>query len=284
MATIFNKFASGKLDSTFWHSILLFGAILGDVLVAGGVILESWPPKDRRAWIGLGPVFFGVIMSATFTVLLFVFDEGISNVQSVKIAELNWQAATLQFENLTLQRVMLPRHVGVIGINESPKAEEYFAGMQRFSGTTVLIQAVPEAEAQNLKNEIAIAVHEFGRHPEFIDEKTSHLSPPQIREGIEIFVAGVMGEHPNPSPSPAQQKTGQGAYALASALTKAGLGIGDIPIQPVFIIAAPKVPPYLDPSVPYFDPSVTAIFVVVGSRPISMTLQWLAQKRAARKP
>lgn len=88
MSTFFSGFVSGELDSAFWHSILLFTAILGDVFVAGGVILESWPPKDRKAWVGLGLVFFGVIISAAFTVFLFVFDEGITGAQQSTIITL----------------------------------------------------------------------------------------------------------------------------------------------------------------------------------------------------
>jgi hypothetical protein len=88
MSTFFDEFVSGKLESTFWHLVLLSAAIIGDVLVAGGVILESWPPKDTKAKVGLGLVFFGVIISAAFTVFLFVFDEGISGNQLAKIEAL----------------------------------------------------------------------------------------------------------------------------------------------------------------------------------------------------
>jgi hypothetical protein len=85
MNSFFSEFASGSLHSPFWHPFLLFTALFGDVLVAAGVIIESWPPKDIKAKVGLGFVFFGVIISAGFTLFLFVFDEGISGAQQEKI-------------------------------------------------------------------------------------------------------------------------------------------------------------------------------------------------------
>jgi hypothetical protein len=85
MNTFFVEFTSGELTLSFWHPFLLFTAVFGDVLVAVGVIIESWPPKDTKAKIGLGSVFFGVIISAAFTLFLFVFDEGISGALQSKI-------------------------------------------------------------------------------------------------------------------------------------------------------------------------------------------------------
>jgi hypothetical protein len=61
---------------------------------------------------------------------------------------LNNDTARLTAENLALQTVLLPRHVGLFGIDEQPKAKEWFAGFQQLAGTKILIQFAADAEAQ----------------------------------------------------------------------------------------------------------------------------------------
>ena len=103
------------------------------------------------------------------------------------IAGLNNDTARLTAENLALQTVLLPRHVGLIGLNEEPRAKIWYAGFERWAGAKILIQVVPgDPEAQNLANEIAIVLSKFGWRPEFIDEKRSGVSL-NLREGLEVI-------------------------------------------------------------------------------------------------
>lgn len=77
----------------------------------------------------------------------------------------------LRADNLSLQTVLSPRHVGLIGFDGEPKAKLWFAGIEKFAGTQISIQVVSDREAHNLANEIAIVLSKFGWKPRFADEK-----------------------------------------------------------------------------------------------------------------
>jgi hypothetical protein len=86
-----------------------------------------------------------------------------------------------------LQTVLSPRHAGLFGVDEQPKAKTWFAGFERWAGTKILIQVVPgDPEAQNIANEIAMILSRFDWRPELIDEKRSGLSL-NLREGLTVF-------------------------------------------------------------------------------------------------
>ena len=61
-------------------------------------------------------------------------------ISNERVATLNNKTAQLQADNLALQTVLLPRHVGLIGFDRSPPAAEWFAGIAPFAGTELLIQ------------------------------------------------------------------------------------------------------------------------------------------------
>lgn len=93
ISSIFDAFVSGQLNASWTHGWLLGGAISAEILLAIGIWLESPKNKHLREWLGLGLVFGGVVVSAACTIGLFVFDEGISNTQLVKIAALETRIA-----------------------------------------------------------------------------------------------------------------------------------------------------------------------------------------------
>lgn len=105
ISSFFANFVSGALPFVQTHAILLGCAISGDILVAVGIIIESWPPKNRKELAALIFVFGGVIMSALFTVALFVFDEGISGVQKSKIATLDARLAARVLSNAQISEL-----------------------------------------------------------------------------------------------------------------------------------------------------------------------------------
>ncbi len=65
-----------------------------------------------------------------------------------RIARLNNETEHLKADNLALQTVLLPRHVGLIGLDGPPKALEWFSGFEALAGTEISIQVAPDAEAQ----------------------------------------------------------------------------------------------------------------------------------------
>jgi hypothetical protein len=202
-----------------------------------------------------------------------------------RIAGLNNDAARLTAENLALQTVLLPRHVGLFGLNEEPRAKIWFAGFERWAGTKILIQVVSgDPEAQNLANEIAIVLSKFGWRPEFIDEKRSGVSL-NLREGLEVMSpSSYKAWDPKNEAQQSFRTLGDAARSLATALTNAGLGVGAYPVSGVRgLNMVVDFPPDSQGEAhnPFrnFSPRLDGVYLQVGSRPVASTMQWTKQGR-----
>ena len=199
-----------------------------------------------------------------------------------RIAELNNETARLQADNLALQTVLLPRSAGSIGINQRAPAEMWFAGLQNWAGTKLLIQVIPgDAEAQNLANEIAIIVSQFGWHPELIDQKRSGVSL-SLREGLEVMSpSSYKAWDPKDSTF---RKLGDAARALATGLTNARLGVGPYPVSGLHGLSMtvdfpPDSPAAMTNPFRNFSPPLDGVYLQIGARPVAATLQWIRQGR-----
>jgi hypothetical protein len=100
ITSIFNAFIHGEIDPVPVHVVLIGGAILAEIAIARGIVLESKPPEERtkREKWGIRFVLCGVVFSALFTIFLFVFDEGISNRQTGEIIALLRNSLPRTFE------------------------------------------------------------------------------------------------------------------------------------------------------------------------------------------
>jgi hypothetical protein len=201
-------------------------------------------------------------------------------ISNERIAILNNDAARLQADNLALQTVLLPRHVGLIGISEEPRAKIWFAGFERWAGTKALIQIAPgDPEAQNLANEIAIVLAKFGWAPEFVDEKRSGVSL-NLSEGLMVLSPTSYKAWNERDPVHQQfAKLNSAKLALASALTQAGLGVGEYPVPNGGLVV--DFPPDSDAARSQwkFDPPPDGVYLQVGSRPVGATVAWIKQGR-----
>jgi hypothetical protein len=99
-----------------------------------------------------------------------------------RIATLNNEAARLQAGNLALQTVLLPRHVGLVGINQDPKAAEWFDAMETFAGTEFIIVFANDSEAHSLAKEIetVLRLHGLTAH---VDSNRTIGPTPDSRHG-----------------------------------------------------------------------------------------------------
>jgi hypothetical protein len=208
-----------------------------------------------------------------------------SGQQSARsIALLNNETEHLKSDNLALQTVLLPRHVGLFGLDEEPKAKISFSGFERFAGTKILIQVVPrDPEAQNLANEIAKVLSKFGWSPEFTTETRSGISL-NLSEGLRVYSPGsykAWDEH-----DPAQKvfsNLGNARVALANALTNAGLGVGEYPVpNGILIVDFPADSDAATSQYGKFSPPLDGIYLQVGSRPVGATVAWIKQGRPDR--
>ncbi|MGO8756338.1 MAG: hypothetical protein ACLQHK_14070 [Gallionellaceae bacterium] len=192
-------------------------------------------------------------------------------------AQANERVEKLKAENIAWQKAMLPRYIGLIGIDGPPKAQEYFAGIDRFAGTPISIQVVAgDSEAQNLAIQVAQVLSMYGWLPKFVDEKRTNLLSQNIREGVQIYTRTSTEPYDASHPNKPEYVWSHAATALARALTMAGLGVGDSPISATGTFADPKD---TFPGIPSLFPDFQGILLLVGSRPVTETLMWIESKQ-----
>lgn len=191
-------------------------------------------------------------------------------------ADAKLEVEQMKADNLALQTAMLPRHVGLVSLDETPRAYTWFAGIDRYAGTHVVIQPVAgDPEALNLSNEIAIVLRNFGWRSEVIDSNRSHLT--SIPDGVRVWYPSLAHWSFKDQGTPPFALWATAAEALANDLTKAGLGVGNIPVGRAGWITD-------DPALRFdvgirFEPPLEGVFVQVGSRPVAMTIQMVEQRR-----
>jgi hypothetical protein len=131
--------------------------------------------------------------------------------------------------------------------------------MAGFDPVKFTVQPVNDAEARNLAEEIVLGLAFVGISAS-IDERRVALNPTTVGEGVSVWF---------PSGNPLLERAGN---ALADALTKAGLGVGD---WPVFRRAG--IPPDPADIASGFVSSIhLGVVVEVGQRPISHMVAWSA--------
>jgi hypothetical protein len=84
----FKTFADGGLDSFSTHAVLIGVIAAAEFSLGIGIWLESPKNKTRIEWFGLILVLGGCVVSVIATVLLLIFDEGVSSRQNEEIIAL----------------------------------------------------------------------------------------------------------------------------------------------------------------------------------------------------
>lgn len=180
-----------------------------------------------------------------------------------RIAGLNNDTARLQSENLALQTVLLPRRIALSSLSAPHNADTWFAPMAKFDSVSFAVQPVDDAEARSLAEEIVLGLAFVGISAE-IDEGMLKYNPNSSSEGVVVsFPTGDL----------LLEKAGN---ALADALTKAGLGIGDMPVY-----RHGGIPP--DPrdiASGLVNPIHKGVVVSVGQRPVSHVVAKINRERA----
>ena len=255
-----------------------------------GNSLEFWDGLGRLTmFVGAGLGILALIASLVSAYVLYrVADiaqkdlESAGRISAERIAALNNDTERLKSDNLALQTVLLPRHVGLIGFNQEPPAKKWFAGFEKWAGTKILIQVIPgDPEAQNLANEIAIVLSKFGWRPEMIDKQRSGIDL-TLHEGVDVLSpSSYKAWDPNDAKQQNFARLAQAARALAWALTKAGLGVGGYPVHGVhglgIVVDFPPESPAAQTQIKF--PTLDGVYLQVGSRPVSQTVQWIANGR-----
>jgi hypothetical protein len=233
-----------SFDLDTWNTVLIISSIIG--LFSGATVVLS-----QREIIKLQKVT--AIESA----------KEIADAKAHS-SEANLKAEQLRTDNLALQKIIQPRRLGsLIRISSPnspdipPEAELQFSGIKKFIDTPVVIQVVPDFEAQALARDMVSVLIAYGWKPVIINEARSHVSPMDILDGVRVTY-------------PPGSKFVDAARALADGFTNAGLtggGLNSCFAQGYPVTRAGK--PVLDfPGYPSFDPPIDAVIVQVGMKPI----------------
>lgn len=225
-----------------------------------------------KTWAEWG-VIGSLIIAAIADLIAQPLAEKVRVAQEMEIAAANAEAAkanerteTLRKDNLFLQKSMMPRRLGQLvafGFDAPPQVVIQFAGIKKFAGTEVLIQVVPDFEAQNLANDMIRVLSAFGWKPRIINPNISHVPVMDIEPGVNVTW-------------PDNTDLKNAADALADGFTKAGLtGFTASSAPNMHLLAQgfqnrPNAPHFLHP---YFDPPVDAVIVMIGVKNVSAELE-----------
>jgi hypothetical protein len=169
----------------------------------------------------------------------------------------------LKVDNLELLKMIQPRTV--------PYDPERIGLLKPFMGTEVLIEAVPDIEANRLAGQIAWVVTQVGWKPQFVGESQTGVSPLAIEDGVTVAVQIILGvEIPNLSPPPSDAPLVKKGFEAGKALERY---LEHFDIDPTLAQSITPRPPPLKRALP-----IGAICVLVGMRPIMKEIwhrQWL---------
>lgn len=135
-------------------------------------------------------------------------------VRAIAVADANQRAAQALKNATEDEKLFAPRK---IGYEDSPRGK----ALKDFCGTQVLIQCVPEFEAEKLASELGGLLAAVGWRYEYVNQADTGVSPFLMWDGVQIvarrpmpYLAGL--KMPVPPPDPAVGKT----FAAATALGK----------------------------------------------------------------
>jgi hypothetical protein len=140
-STYIGQFFSGGVDPSIPHLVLILAAVIGGFAVGIGIIWEA--ARGGHLWtLPTAFVFFGVIIEATATVILFEFDEGISGSQLETIRD-------QQSKIIALETRLAPR---VISDDEQRQIVEL---LKPYAGTPFDLKINPSPEAVAFANRVS---------------------------------------------------------------------------------------------------------------------------------
>lgn len=221
----FSAFANAIAAEEAWLDSLAPWLIGASVAVIIGLAIEQWPDLWKLHWEHWDNDKFLEILGGS-VVAIFILAELIVTFLASRsetrlrldnslyeaaladeTAKANERAATLEKEaarlsadNLDLERIMTPRRfLGASGpyLRGGPSLSKLLAWsrdlskMQTFAGTVVLIQTVPDFEAQTLANDLVDGLRKARWAPSIISEKETGVEPFLVPEGILIWSGGA---------------------------------------------------------------------------------------------
>jgi hypothetical protein len=269
ISTYIGQFFSGGVDPAMPHLLLILAVVVGGFAVGAGIIWEA--ARSGHLWtLPTALVFLGVVVEAAATIILFEFDEGISQSQQSTISaqqdvirSQNDKIVSLTCENNALKEVLAPRLLAPTHRNKrigSSRSEMLFTRkLNDVAGITVKVQSISDFEAHRLATDLLYLLNgrmaPKGWSASEIGESESGLAMTEIREGITIYSNSYVLNN-----KPAIEAGKALKAALESALS-VNRGISNS-----------VMPPQHGVTGPHFDPSTGFLYVAIGERPFEQTL------------
>lgn len=238
--------ASALFNAEWWLSWISVGKLIAALLVAVGVAIEF-----GGDWIARP------------------YEKIVREAREAEVARLTNETERLKGENLRLQAMFQPRQIVLMDRDGDAKIRaERFAAVERFKGTQVRIEAVPDFEARKLAGAIARALRWKGWDVGFVE-----IVPPElIREGVTIVTLDERLGKPVPPGQPSQSIEMPPAAKALLELLRLDLEAPYGPVSPFGVTWTATYPPFsravLGPSFADALPG-WQITVLIGMKPVT---------------
>jgi hypothetical protein len=289
-----------------------FGLVIFGFVVAVGLIGEYISTKRRERWLPSSTrpkfwnwpvIWLSVVVIAVFSefvcdaavweasdALQVIADHDIAS-EKAKTAALEKEATRLRADNLSLERIMLPRRWLDPSLRGAPTGQLLFDLMRKWSdvakyrGTVVLISVVPDFEAQTLANDLRTGLLNQGWLPNIVPASQLKIDALWIKEGVEIISRAKW--HP-PMALPATSWSWRAGDALIAALKAEHVAASHVADNDLELAFHWKIENRLPTMI--FEPNLSlpdnTVLILVGMKPgFSVLREKLGEAaRKAQKP
>ncbi len=249
------------VSAAWWLSAIHAAKIFGGLLMAVGAV--------------------GVAIELLGDWIAVPFQRTVNKARELMITRLNNETESLGAENLKLQTTMrkaqLPRRIAMQdrdGDKEIRAAR--FQEVEKYAGTSALIQAVPDFESQILASDIRFALIRSGWNAKIVDEAQSHIPPGMLMEGVRVVTLESRPSTPESKPVPNPLPVSPAGRAAQAVVDLLSLDLG--PPHGPQLYGVQWTPEYADsPSAPLlskwgFEFPEGAVVILVGMKPVDYSL------------
>jgi hypothetical protein len=257
---------NSKAVAESWLSRGELWLVIFALIIGAGLLGEDRAERKEKSWIPPPPsgwnwklifawfVIIGVIGELFCDAAIWVSSDAL---QAISDSE----TEGLRAENLAFQRILKPRRFPVFLPADKPELFQEYRDLEKnFAGAMLLIQSVPDMEAEILANDILVVLNGLKWKATLVGPSVTNTPPTLIQDGLAVHSRAV----PKPpfKPSASIEKAKAAADALAKVFSDVGLGAGPFPVA-----AWDDIRPWAGkPDMFTFPAPDDVVLVTVGSR------------------
>lgn len=229
MVTYFSNFSAGSIEPFWPHAVLLTITVVASFSVAVGIIFESPKYRESIQRAAMWAIIAGVTVEALCTIMLFTFDERISNAQQAKI--------------IALEARLAPRWI------TDEQKDKIVSNLKQFKDVSIDIWLLhaPSQDAAPLADRLLAVLNDAKWSATGVFDLTGGRSP------IGVFI--LTRSNPTPNDKAAAEALLEELKA-ADISTQIRPGVGDDPLEYFGKFNGPALP----------NPPAN-LWLVVGSKP-----------------